>query len=95
MYLYFSGYDDSASAPSFDKFARQIGVSLAELSSFREHKKFDRAYLECSEIRRDYLIDRALTRRFDPSFIKFLLEFERDFENEADEPFVVRLEVLE
>ena len=94
MYLYFAGFDEAGGAPSFDKFARQAGLSLAELNSFRKHEKFARAYAECGEIRRDYLIDRALTRRFDPSLVKFLLE--RECESaEAEDGFLLRIEVEE
>ena len=59
--------------PSFSKFARSIGVTLADLEAFRKHKNFDRAWRECIEIKRDYLTECALTRRYDPSFVKFLL----------------------
>ena len=77
MYLYFSSFDEQ-SAPSFSKFARQKGLTLEELLSFRKRKLFEKAYRECVEIRRDYLKDRALTKRFDPSFVKYLLDTEVD-----------------
>ena len=76
LYTFFISYNDTASAPSFEKFARSIGATLAEITRFREKREFDRAWRECSEIRRDYLIDAALTRRFDPSLVKFLLSAE-------------------
>lgn len=82
MYTFFVSYNDSASAPSFEKFARSIGATLADLESFRKKCEFDRAWRECSEIRRDYLIDSALTRRFDPSLVKFLLSSEFDMGEE-------------
>ena len=66
LYTFFISHSDTASAPSFDKFARSIGATLADIERFREKREFDRAWRECSEIRRDYLIDAALTRRFDP-----------------------------
>ena len=72
MYLYFISYDDRG-APSFDKFACSIGMTLADLMKLRSRKKFNAAYRECCAIRRDYLIDRALDKRFDPSFVKQLL----------------------
>ena len=72
MYSYFSAYSESG-APSFSKFARLAGLTLEELERFRSHKEFDRAYRECSEIRRDYLIDAGLTKRCDPSLVKYLL----------------------
>jgi hypothetical protein len=69
MYLYFTSYEDRG-APSFGKFARSIGISHGELMKLRGHKRFDAAYRECCEIRRDFLIDRALDKRFDPSYKK-------------------------
>jgi hypothetical protein len=83
MYLYFISYDDRG-APSFDKFACSIGMTLADLMKLRARKKFSAAYRECCAIRRDYLIDRALDKRFDPSFVKQLLILEdgEEFEKE-------------
>ena len=98
LYSFFISYGDSAGAPSSSKFARRIGETLEELESFRKHPKFDAAYRECNEIRRDYLIDSALSKRHDPSFVKFLLnaEFgmgEKEKERE-DTALAVTLEVL-
>ena len=76
LYTFFISYSDSSGAPSFEKFARSIGSTLDEIEAFRKNREFDRAYRECNEIRRDYLIDSALTRRYDPSFSKFLLASE-------------------
>lgn len=94
MYLYFISYED-AGAPSFAKFARSIGITLEELVSYRKHPRFERAYRECGEIRRDYLIDRALTKRFDPTFVKYLLGSEDGECDSSDGELTVRLEVLE
>ena len=77
MYCFFRSFSDQG-APGFRKFADSIGATLEDIESWREHEEFERAYRECSEIRRDYLIDNALTRRFDPSFVKFLLGEESD-----------------
>ena len=76
MYGFFSGYAESLGAPSFSKFARSIGATLRDVHRFREHPEFNRAYEECNEIRRDYLIDHALCKRFDGSVTKFLLSAE-------------------
>lgn len=97
LYTFFIS-QGSDGAPSFEKFAISIGATLEEIELFRKHKEFDRAYRECSEIRRDYLIDSALARRYDPSFVKFLLtsEFgmgEKDKEKE-DTGLIVTLQVL-
>ncbi len=97
MYAYFTGFE-GAGAPSFSKFARSRCLTLAELMGFREHKKFDEAYLECSEIRRDYLIDSALSKRCDSSFTKFLLSSEFSMGEDAepaDNHLTVTLEVVE
>ena len=95
MYLYFIGYSDGVGAPSFQKFARSIGATTAELEAFRKRPHFDRAWRECLEIRRDYLIDAALSRRFDPSFTKFLLAEEESAVGEGDGRLSVLLEVIE
>ena len=98
MYAFFRNYSDIG-APSFLKFAASIKVTLADLESFRKNKIFDRAYRECSEIRRDYLIDNGLTKRFDSSFTKFILnsEFRMGEEKISDEErnIQVTLEVVD
>ena len=91
MYLFFTSYNDKG-APSFSKFARSIGITLADLEKMRKHERFDLAYRECSEILRDYLIDRALDKRFDPSFVKHLITIQTD---DADSEFTLNLTVNE
>ena len=93
MYSFFLSYCDQG-APSFSKFARSIGATLSDIEGFREREEFSRAYTECSEIRRDYLIDNALSRRNDPSFTKFLLSAEYGIEDDAPDDLTVKLEVV-
>ena len=94
MYAFFTSYEGSGSPPSFDKFARSIGATLALLESFKRHRKFEEAYTECNEIRRDYLIDAALSKRFDSSFTKYLLDNEYG-ERGGEGEFSVSVKVLE
>ena len=98
MYTYFITYSESTGAPSFDKFARSIGVTLSELRDFRRHSEFERSWNECNEIRKDYLIDTALSKRFDSSLVKFLLSAEfalgEDTQDENDKNLYVTLEVI-
>ena len=94
MYTFFASYSDATGAPSFGKFARTCGICVEDIESFRANKRFDRAYRECLEIRRDYLIDRALTKRFDPTFVKFLIG-EESSTAEGGESFLVTVEVEE
>ena len=95
LYTFFVGYDDEKSAPSLQKFARANGYTTEQLLAFRRHGDFDRAIRECSEIRRDYLIDRGLTKRFDASFVKYLLDGEQSERKDAeDSALSVTLEVL-
>ena len=94
MYYFFADYEDRG-APSFAKFARSIGFSTAELESMRSSRDFDLSYLECRKIRRDYLIDRALDKRFDSSFTKFLLSLEDEAEKSESGSFTLRLEVVD
>ena len=95
MYGYFTTYEGGG-APSFTKFARSLGVTTSELLEMRVHKRFDEAYRECSEIRRDYLIDTALARKNDPSFVKFLLttEFGMGEDTNADNELKITVEVI-
>ena len=93
LYLFFISYDDRG-APSFLKFARSIGATTADIERFRSHRQFDLAYRECQQIRKDFLIDRALDRRFDPSFVKFILSAEGEGDgNGTGGEFVLSLEV--
>ena len=93
MYLYFINYEDRG-APSFTKFAKSIGVTTLDLEGYRSHKKFNLAYIECQQIRIDYITDRALDRRFDSSFTKYLLTiYDEQKENEYVKDFVFSLEV--
>ena len=93
MYTFFICYDDRG-APSIAKFARSVGSTVADLEKLRRHKRFDQAFRECEEIRKDYLIDRALDKRFDPSFVKFLLS-EADSGDGDSGDFTLHLEVKE
>jgi hypothetical protein len=93
MYCFFRSFSDQG-APGFRKFADSIGATLEDIESWREHEEFERAYRECSEIRRDYLIDNALTRRFDPTFVKYLLSLEYGEKDCAEEELAVKLEVI-
>ena len=96
MYAYFLGYSEPG-LPSFAKFARSIGITLEELMAFRGRGRFDAAWRECIEIKRDYLIDTALSKRADASFAKFLysLEFQDSDGEDTARELNVLLEVLE
>ena len=94
MYHFFADYEDRG-APSFVKFARSIGLTTEFIKSLRSQRDFEIAYLECQQIRRDYLIDRALDKRFDPSFTKFLLTLEDEAESIEDGNFTLHLEVVD
>ena len=85
LYSFFLGFSDNSGAPSFSKFARSIGATMRDIRDFRKHAEFERAYEECNEIRRDYLIDNALCKRFDGSVTKFLLTAEFGMGERKDE----------
>ena len=97
LYTFFLNYD-GIGAPSFSKFARSIGATLYDVEYYRRHSEFERAYQECSEIRRDYLIDNGLVKRFDSSFTKFLLNSEYGMGDskmqDEDKEIRVTLEVI-
>lgn len=83
MYMYFLGYEDRG-LPSFSKFARSVKLTTEDIERFRKNPRFESAYRECLEIRRDFLIDRALDKRFDSSFAKFLITAENEKEEKSD-----------
>lgn len=95
MLAFFLATASDGQAPSFDKFARQEKMTLSELEALCEDKDFNEAYRECGEIRRDYLIDAALTKRFDPSFVKFLLSLEDEKETDGAKEISVTVTVVD
>jgi len=76
MLSYFSFTEEGETGlPSFVKFAARIGVTHAELLGFREaHPAFRLAYEECKARLRDHLIDGVLSKKYDASFVKLLLQ---------------------
>lgn len=98
MYAFFVGYS-GVGAPSFTKFGVSAGLTQADIERFREFREFERAYRECSEIRRDYLIDNALAKKNDASLTKFLLSAEfgmgEDKPNEDASSLSVTVEVVD
>ena len=96
LYSFFVTYHETNAfggvLPSLSKFARHIGVTMADIERFRRHSAFDRAVCECERIRRDMLTDMALMRKVDPSFAKFLLS--ESSEGEAAEELKVTVTVV-
>ncbi len=72
MYCFFRDFRGDG-IPSFSKFARTEHLTLETLESLCKEEEFYRIWRECAEIRRDIIIDRAITRHGDGSFAKFLL----------------------
>ena len=98
LYTYFAGYSGMG-APSLSKFARESGLTHADLLQFKEkNKEFRRACEEFSELRRDYLIDNALGKKQDASMTKFILAAEfgmgEDRDSGSGEPIMVTVEVI-
>ena len=98
--LDFFAYGDGKALPSFPKFAFSIGARASDIEKWRqENEDFASAYDECVTRLCDMLTDGALVKRFDSSFVKFLLSSKYGFsESEEDEnedtPFEVRITVL-
>lgn len=97
LYSFFRDFSEGGT-PSLLKFAVRCGITLKELEEWRANAEFDRACAECAEIRRDMLIDAALTKRHDSSFTKFLLSAEfgmGESTKEGDGRLDVSIEVVE
>lgn len=95
LYTYFIGAVTNGEIPSISKFARQNALTVEDVMRFREHSEFEKAYREANEIRRDYLIDSALMRRFDSSFAKFILTEELTQESDSEGSVTVNIKVEE
>ncbi len=82
--------------PSFVKFAKAHGLTLSELREFRDkHPEFRLAYGECEARLRDLLVDGVLTKHFDASFAKLLLQEHPEEPNDgAEKAFDLTLTVL-
>ena len=99
--LDFFTYGDGKALPSFPKFAFSIGAHTADLESWRqENAEFAAAYNECVARLCDMLTDGALVKRFDSSFVKFLLSSKYGFSESEDEarddtPFEVKITVMD
>ena len=98
--LDFFSYGEGKGLPSFAKFAVSIGALSSDLNIWREkHEDFSLAYDECVTRLCDMLADGALIKRFDPSFVKFLLSskygFSEEKAEESNTPFEVKITVLE
>lgn len=96
MLSYFGGQADGE-YPTFADFARRVGVPTAQLELWRsEQPAFASVWEECRHRQQARLITGALTRRFDPSFTKFLLCHEFGFgEENVETDFTVTVEVVE
>ena len=95
MLTYFKNFSDASGAPSFAKFRRGIGLSLSDFEKLKGKRSFHEALKECSEFRRDYLIDCGLTKRFDASFVKFLLQSEDESPKDDDTSPQISFEVID
>lgn len=96
MVAYFASEEEDL--PSFVRFARKQGMTLAELESLKRRTAFAAAWRECEEILCDRIIYGAMHKRFDASFAKYLLSTKFGFSEKADpqeEDFTLRIRVLE
>ena len=99
LLAYFEGHDGEVPTraegeiPSFIKFARREGLQLGELEAQLSRGVLSEVRRTCEALRREHLIDRALLRRYDPSFVKYLLEAEQTAV-EGDGTLAVQIEVV-
>ena len=92
---YFANYNGTDGAPSLAKFRRGHGISYSDFEKFKDRQDFRDVLKECSEFRRDYLIDCGLTKRFDASFVKFVLQLEDESVGDDVSAPVISFEVVD
>ena len=92
---YFKNYNGTDGAPSIAKFCKEHGISYADFERLKKKRGFSDTLKECSEFRRDYLIDCGLTKRFDASFVKFVLQLEWESDTAGDSVPIISFEVVD
>ena len=92
---YFANYNGTDGAPSLAKFRRGHGISYSDFEKLKDRQDFRDVLKECSEFRRDYLIDCGLTKRFDASFVKFVLQLEDESVGDDVSAPVISFEVID
>ena len=91
---YFKNFSGDGGAPSIAKFCRENGIDIAKIKRLSSRADFREVLDECSEFRRDYLIDCGLTKRFDSSFVKFVLQLESESLDICDDAPTISFEVI-
>lgn len=81
--------------PTFARFAARIGVTLADLQSWRKNPTFDRAYLACEALQRSILMENGMLGRYDSSFAKLFLSTEGQGAEVPAAPFSVEIRVVD
>ena len=84
MLAYFREASGEGGLPSFTKFAQARGMTTEQLLRLRSYGRFLAAYNECRQMLFDRLVDGALTKRFDPAFVRYLIGYL--YEQEGKEP---------
>ncbi len=95
--LSFFDFSAGEGLPTFSDFRRQEGLCLRDFSRFLKRADFAAAVAEANARLADALRVGALTKRYDPSFVKFLLtEADGGQDGEAAERrFSVEIRVVE
>lgn len=59
--------------PTIEGFAAKMGITAETLVNWsKKHKQFFTAYIRAKELQKDFLLDNALSKRFDGNFGKFV-----------------------
>lgn len=101
--------ETSIDYPTFQRYARKIGVLATTLRYWAEHNvdhkygRFDNAYRTCKEIQEEVLAVRTLGKAYEPSFAKFIAvntlgmvdQSAVKLQGDADQPLKVSIEIVE
>ncbi|MBR7094972.1 MAG: hypothetical protein IKC73_02020 [Clostridia bacterium] len=91
----FFTFEVGAVPPQIDRFCDAEGLSAAEFSALLAVEEFRAAYEEAQRRYFDTLTAGALLKKYDPSFVKHLLECEgRRSETLRQDKFTVEISVL-
>ena len=97
--------ESSIDYPTFQRYARKIGVLATTLRHWAENDLggFANAYRTCKEIQEEVLMVRTLGKAYEPSFAKFVAvntlgmidQSAVKVQGDADQPLKVEIEIVE
>ena len=87
-------FNQEGGYPTFELFAASIGVERTTLYKWcAAHPRFQHAYARCKDIQLGKTIEGAMSKRYDPSFAKFICSACHGMREKTETDTTLRFEV--